>query len=89
MVLLAPPVTKATEEIVGEEAIDGVPDYIDIHRLIYPEPCKVEEVNMSGIEEWLGDTTDVLHEVHLFMLSKACFIVDVRGDQVKLVFLSE
>lgn len=20
---------------------------------------------MSGIEEWLGDTTDVLHEIHL------------------------
>lgn len=38
MVLLAPPVTKATEEIVGEEAIDGIPDYVDIHRLLYLEP---------------------------------------------------
>lgn len=38
MVLLAPPVTKATEEIIGEEAIDRVPDYVDIHRLVYPEP---------------------------------------------------
>lgn len=40
MVLLAPPVTKSTEEVVGEEPVDGVPDYVDIDRLLYPEPCK-------------------------------------------------
>lgn len=40
MILLTPPVTKATEKVVGEEPVDGVPDYIDIDRLLYPEPSK-------------------------------------------------
>lgn len=101
MVLLAPPVTEATEEVVGEESIDGVPDYVDIDGLLYPEPegdeqkikrnknqsmkywtiemkqnilekyrrsalpGKVEEVNMSRVEERLRDITDVFHEIHL------------------------
>jgi len=40
VVLLTPPVTKATKEIVGQEPVDGVPDYVDIDRLLYPEPDK-------------------------------------------------
>lgn len=40
MVLLTPPVTKATEEVVGKEPVNGVPDYVDIDRLLYPEPDK-------------------------------------------------
>lgn len=40
MVLLTPPVTKATEEVVGEEPVDGVPDYVDIDGLLYPESYK-------------------------------------------------
>lgn len=40
MVLLAPPVTKAAEEVVGEEPVDGVPDYVDVDGLLYPEPYK-------------------------------------------------
>lgn len=89
MVLLTSPVPKATEEVVGKESVDGVPDYVDIDRLLYPKPGKVKEVNMSCIEEWLRDITDVLHEIHLFMFSEPCFIVDVGGDQVELVFLSQ
>lgn len=38
VVLLTPPVPEATEEVVGEESIDGVPDYVDIDGLLYPEP---------------------------------------------------
>ena len=40
VVLLTPPVTKATEEVVWEEPVDRVPDYVDIDRLLYPEPYK-------------------------------------------------
>lgn len=89
MVLLAPPVTEATEEVVGEEPVDGIPDYVDIDRLLYPEPGEVEEVNMPRVEEWLRDIGDVLHEIHLLMFREACFIMDVGGDQVELVFLSQ
>ena len=32
---------------------------------VFTVPGKVEEVNMSCIEEWLRDITDVLHEIHL------------------------
>lgn len=35
-----------------------------MHKL-FPVPCKVEEVNMSRIEEGLRDITDVPHEIHL------------------------
>lgn len=42
MVLLAPPVTKATEEVVGEEPVDWVPDYVDVDRLLYPESYKLK-----------------------------------------------
>lgn len=38
VVLFPPPVAKATEEVVGEEPADGVPDYVNINRLLYPEP---------------------------------------------------
>lgn len=38
VVLLAPPVPEAAEEVVGEESIDGVPDDVDVNRLFYPEP---------------------------------------------------
>lgn len=38
VVLLAPPVPEAAEEVVGEESIDGVPNDVDVHRLLYPEP---------------------------------------------------
>lgn len=42
VVLLTPPVTKATEEVVGEEPVDWVPDNVYIHGLLYPEPYKVK-----------------------------------------------
>lgn len=40
VVLFPPPVTKSPEEVVGEEPIDGVPDYVNVNRLFYPEPNK-------------------------------------------------
>lgn len=42
VVLLSPPVTEPPEEVVGEEPVDGVPDYVDIDGLLYPEPGKEE-----------------------------------------------
>lgn len=41
MVLLPPPVPEAPEEVVGEEAADGVADDVDVDRLLYPEPARV------------------------------------------------
>lgn len=38
MVLLAPPVPKTPEEVVGEEAVNGISDDVDVDRLLYPEP---------------------------------------------------
>lgn len=36
--LLPPPVPEAAEEVVGEEAADGVPDDVDVDGLLDPEP---------------------------------------------------
>lgn len=43
VVLLPPPVPEAAEEVVGEEAADGVPDYVDVDGLLYPEPESAEK----------------------------------------------
>lgn len=40
MVLLPPPVPEAAEEVVGEEAADWVPDYVDVDGLLDPEPFR-------------------------------------------------
>lgn len=40
VVLLAPPVAEAAEEVVWEESVDGVSNDVDVHRLFYPEPDK-------------------------------------------------
>lgn len=40
MVLLPPPVPEAAEEVVGEKAADGVPDYVDVDGLLDPEPFR-------------------------------------------------
>lgn len=40
MVLLPPPVPETAEEVVGEEAADGVPDYVDVDGLLDPEPFR-------------------------------------------------
>lgn len=49
MVLLTPPVTKATEEVVGEKPADGVADYIYINRLPYPEPIKDKNISKESV----------------------------------------
>lgn len=38
MALLPPPVPEAAEEVVGEEAADGVSDDVDVDGLLDPEP---------------------------------------------------
>lgn len=40
VVLLSPPVSEAAEEVVGEEAADGVPDYVDVDGLLDTEPSR-------------------------------------------------
>lgn len=40
VVLLTPPVTKPTKEVVREEAIDWISDDVDVHRLLYPKPVR-------------------------------------------------
>lgn len=52
VVLLAPPVTEATEEVVGEEPVDGVPDYVDVDGLLYPEPYK--DRSKSKLRLWIS-----------------------------------
>lgn len=38
MVLFSSPVTKTTEEVVGQKPVDGIPDDVNVDRLLYPEP---------------------------------------------------
>lgn len=38
VILLAPPVSKPAEKVVGEEAVNGVSDDVNVHRLLHPEP---------------------------------------------------
>ena len=38
VVLFPSPVPEAPEEVVWQEAVDGVPDDVDVDRLLYPEP---------------------------------------------------
>lgn len=40
MILLSPPVPKTSEKVIGKETVNGIPDDVDIYRLIYPEPEK-------------------------------------------------
>lgn len=61
MVLLTPPITKATKEVVGEEPVDRVPDYVDIDRLLYPESYKLKcrskllDLGMDFMKTDVGD----------------------------------
>lgn len=43
VVLLPPPVPEAAEEVVGEEAADGVPDDVDVDGLLDPEPFRAKD----------------------------------------------
>lgn len=38
VILLSPPVSKPAEKVVGEEAVNGVPDDVNVDRLLHPEP---------------------------------------------------
>ena len=38
VVLLPPPVPEPPEEVVGQEAVDRVPDYVDVDGLLHPKP---------------------------------------------------
>lgn len=48
MVLLPPPVPEAAEEVVGEEAADGVPDDVDVDGLLDPEPFSEPSENQKS-----------------------------------------
>lgn len=47
VVLLAPPVAEATEEVVGQEAVDGVADDVDVDGFLDLKPDKGEVPNGS------------------------------------------
>ena len=48
VVLLAPPVPEAAEEVVGEEAVDGVSDDVDVHGLLHPKPDRKHNILAIG-----------------------------------------
>lgn len=50
VVLLPPPVPEAPEEVVGEEAADGVPDDVDVDGLLYPEPAESSGKQRSELQ---------------------------------------
>lgn len=58
MVLLPPPVAKATKEIVGEEPVYGITDNVDINRLVYSEPDKKRKVDYDKLQPLRYQTID-------------------------------
>lgn len=89
VVLFPTPVPETAEEVIGQEAVDGVSDDVNVHRVIYLKPAEVEKMNMSSVQERLWYLTDVSHESCLLMFGKPGFVVDVRGDQCELLPFSQ
>ena len=56
VVLLAPPVTKASEEIIGEEAVDWVSDDVDVHWLFYSKSGTHGQTDMFTIYPYRSST---------------------------------
>lgn len=52
-------------------------------------PGKVEEVNMSRIEERLRDITDVFHEIHLKKKCTNYWICHTKKETRKTLYLQE
>lgn len=58
MILLPPPVPETSEEVVGEETVNGVPYDVDVDGLLYPEPDRQRD-------RWTGT---YLYRVHSTVL---------------------
>lgn len=84
VVLLPPPVPEATEEIIGQKAVDGVSDYIDVDGLFYPEP---ETKRNTILHNCHRRSISVAATPYLLKLRKWTCRVQRNGGGILLMFL--